>query len=68
MGNIVILSSLFSISINTTKKSPFWRSFAVQTLDIGRGWLDDFRTYEWEKAFPVPDLAVQEIKQLLALI
>jgi len=29
---------------------------------------DDFRTFEWEKAFPEPELAMKEIKQLLALI
>lgn len=33
-----------------------------------RGWLDDFRTFEWERAFPFPDLTIKQIKQLLALI
>ena len=31
------------------------------------GWADAFRTLDWAKAFPVPDLALKEIKQLLAL-
>jgi len=33
-----------------------------------RGWLDDFRTFDWEKAFPAPELAIRETNQLLALI
>jgi hypothetical protein len=31
-------------------------------------WADAFQTFDWEKALPVPDLAVKQIEQLLALV
>jgi len=34
----------------------------------GLAWRDSFRTYEWEKACPVPDLIISQVKQLLALV
>jgi site-specific DNA recombinase len=32
-----------------------------------RAWADAFQTFDWEKAIPVPELAVKQIGQLLAL-
>jgi hypothetical protein len=34
---------------------------------ILRSWLNDFRTQEWEKVFPAPELALNEITHLLSL-
>lgn len=31
-------------------------------------WTDAFKTFDWETAIPVPDLAIREINQLLALV
>ena len=31
-------------------------------------WQDAFRTFDWAKAFPVPNLALKEIRQLLAIV
>jgi hypothetical protein len=31
-------------------------------------WADAFKTFDWEKALPVPDLAMKQIGQLLALV
>jgi hypothetical protein len=31
-------------------------------------WADAFKTFDWEKALPVPDVAVKQIEQLLALV
>jgi len=31
-------------------------------------WLDDFRTFEWEKVFPSPELAIKKTRQLSTLI
>jgi hypothetical protein len=33
-----------------------------------RAWADAFKTYDWEKALPVPDLTTKQIEQLLALV
>ncbi len=33
-----------------------------------RGWRDDFRTFEWEKVYPSPELNISQIKQLLSLV
>jgi len=30
-------------------------------------WRDGFRTFDWKKAFPVPEIALEEISGLLAL-
>jgi len=32
-----------------------------------RAWADAFQTFDWEKAIPVPDVAVKEVGRLLAL-
>lgn len=31
-------------------------------------WQAEFRTYDWAKAFPDPDVAVRQIRELLALV
>jgi hypothetical protein len=28
----------------------------------------DFRTYDWKKAFPAPDMEIRQIKELLSLV
>jgi len=33
-----------------------------------RGWLNDFRTFDWRRCFPEPALTIKEINQLLALV
>ncbi|OGZ29592.1 MAG: hypothetical protein A2562_03095 [Candidatus Nealsonbacteria bacterium RIFOXYD1_FULL_39_11] len=30
-------------------------------------WKDSFRTYDWFKAIPVPELAMREVKELMLL-
>lgn len=31
-------------------------------------WQDTFRTFDWGKALPVPEVAIPQINQLLALV
>lgn len=31
-------------------------------------WRDSFRTYDWAKALPVPDLTISQVGQLLAVV
>jgi len=31
-------------------------------------WAESFRTYDWMKALPVPELAISQIRQLLSLV
>jgi hypothetical protein len=30
-------------------------------------WRDSFRTFDWSKALPVPELVLSQVKQLLVL-
>ncbi|MFA7654344.1 MAG: hypothetical protein WCX97_04935 [Candidatus Magasanikbacteria bacterium] len=34
----------------------------------GLAWQDAFRTYDWKRAFPVPDMAIRQMKELLELV
>jgi len=31
-------------------------------------WRDSFRTFDWEKAFPNPEVSIARIKQLFAFV
>jgi len=31
-------------------------------------WQDSFRTYDWTKALPVPELVINQINQLLSVV
>ena len=60
------LNTSFELAKNVEKKgqkSPFSTSCPIQSA-----WLDSFRTYEWSKAVPYPEVALKEIRQLLALV
>ena len=37
-------------------------------LEIQLAWRDSFRTFNWIKALPVPELVLSQVRQLLALI
>jgi len=37
-------------------------------LPIWLAWRDSFRTYEWEKACPAPEVIITQVRQLLALV
>lgn len=43
-----------------TKKRLFKTSFWMMLA-----WKDSFRTFEWEKAIPCPEVAIPQIKHLL---
>ncbi|MFC1612332.1 hypothetical protein ACFL29_00585 [Patescibacteria group bacterium] len=31
-------------------------------------WRDGFRTFDWKKAFPMPEVALEQINSLLSLV
>jgi len=41
----------------------FWFNLIVELA-----WVDSFRTFEWEKACPAPELIINQVSQLLALV
>ena len=46
-----------------------WEKFTTKISEkTVRAWLDDFRTYDWEKAFPSPELITSQVKELLDLV
>src|SRR3989344_2360076 len=49
-------------------KTPFNRVLQANSSYSGLAWRDDFRNYDWEKAFPSPESTIAQIKQLLTLI
>jgi len=53
------------------RKSQFGAAFLKKPLGYQlarlRAWRDGFRTYEWEKAIPDPELTFSNISSLLAL-
>lgn len=48
---------------NKGQKAPF-----VPSCPIRSAWLDGFRTYDWSQAFPYPDVALKEVRQLSGLV
>ena len=54
-----------------TSKNPYQKA---QSATFGDGlrpllaWQDAFRTYDWAKAIPVPELAIKHVNELLALV
>lgn len=58
------------IRLEPTKTATFTNKMAdFDTIKCSwREWLNDFRTYDWEKVFPSPEMTVRNVKQLLALI
>jgi len=53
----------FLILDKANKNRAFDPAFAT-----GLAWRDSFRTYEWEKALPVPEVIIAQVRQLLALV
>jgi hypothetical protein len=33
-----------------------------------REWQNNFQTFEWERLFPAPEVAVEQIRELLVLV
>jgi len=54
--------------LNFELKTPFNTVLEANKCSNLLAWRDSFRTYEWEKACPVPELIVSQVKQLLALV
>mgnify|MGYP001579496994 CR=1 FL=1 len=53
--------------MNKTPKSPL-KSEGFFIFEIyRRAWTDGFRTIHWGELFPVPDLALKEMRELLTL-
>jgi hypothetical protein len=63
-NNKKAINSQRSLSYLSNKKPPQLKGGFRKK----REWLDDFRTFEWEKAFPTPEVTIKEINQLLALV
>jgi len=61
-----VVNEIFKPAESAVKANAFEPSTKEKT--VLRAWADAFETYDWEKAMPVPDLAVKQIRQLLALV
>ena len=60
------LNNIFELENSTIYKS---KTGIMSPVHVGLlAWLDKFRTFNWQKALPVPDLALFEINKLCSLI
>jgi len=49
-------------------KTPFDTVLQASKCSNLLAWRDSFRTYEWEKACPAPEVIITQVRQLLALV
>jgi hypothetical protein len=49
-------------------KKPFDALVKYNKCPEMLAWRDSFRTFDWVKALPVPELVIRNVRQLLALV
>jgi len=60
--------SMLSLYQKIAKMAIFYLILNNEQHPIWLAWQYSFRTFDWSKALPVPELALGQIRQLLAII